>query len=346
MEESVTGKNKWLFSGNTALLVEDNDLVHELVREIMKRVGISIDVCVNGLEALHAVQEKSYDIILMDIQMPIMDGLEATRQIRHLGGKMTDLPIIAMSANSHSEDVEMGHRAGISAYLGKPINKEMLYETIALYLKNSVNGESYAKQANEHSSNLPELEGVDTDDGVQRMAGNIKAYFSTLRNFFKKYEFSSKAIETFLQQGDFEPAERLTHGIKGNAGNIGAKELHLCASSLERACHNRSMDTAMSLFPEFKNSLIMVLGSLKSLPEEESSEKVDRQDFDQQKWLLAAKDYLTLLDDDYGSAMDALANLKCLAGDEYIKEMLDLERHIENFDVDSARQILTRIINK
>ncbi|MDH5182738.1 MAG: response regulator [Gammaproteobacteria bacterium] len=341
MGESVSKKYKWWFESKKALLVEDNELAHDLVRVILKRVGISIDICVNGVDALDAVQLNAYDVVLMDIQMPIMDGLEATREIRNLGGKMSDLPIIAMSANVHPEDIEMAHEAGMNAHVGKPMNKELLYETLSQFLNSSLEEElDTIPVVADISPTLPMLAGIDTDDGIQRIAGNMNAYIGMLRNFYAKYVDSGKEIETFLQHGQFEQAAVLAHNIKGNGGNIGAKSLHLSASELELACKEQSLDTAFEVLPAFQKTLAIVISSLNTLPKDEVTKPQWMQPFDPVTWSLKSKEYIQLLDMDFAAAMDGLEELKFIAGDKFTKEMSMLEKYIEKFDVDTARRIL------
>ena len=347
MGEARSVNNKWWFEGRTALLVEDNELAHDLGRAIMDKVGIDIDICVNGAEALQAVQSKSYDFVLMDIQMPIMDGLQATREIRKLGGAMASLPIIAMTANVDRDDIKLAHDAGMNAHIGKPINKELLYKTISGYINTSTETESAGKVNSVAELDLmPKITGIDTEDGLQRIAGNLDAYMLMLRNFAASYSASAGEIESYLNNGDFEKAVQLTHSIKGNGGNIGAKDLHKCASELESACKNHAMDIANDLLPAFNDALSQVISSLHSLPEVSSMPRAENPDFDSALWSQKSVEYIQLLDTDFAAATDGLHELKFIAADRYSKEMLILEKCIENFDVDSARKILQDINNQ
>lgn len=345
MDKDLSIKNKWWFEGRTALLVEDNDLAHELVRAIMKKIGIDIDICINGAEAVQAVQSNRYDLVLMDIQMPVMDGLEATREIRKLGGKMSALPIIAMTANVDREDIYTAREAGMNAHVGKPLNKESLYETISRFLDtNGEHGHAIVKATSELHTVIPKLAGINTDEGLQRIAGNTDAYLSMLRNFATKYADSADEIEGYLNNGNFEEVVRLAHNIKGNGGNIGAKALHLSAAALELACKNHSMDTAHNVLSEFKNTLNQVISSLNTLPAKvEAIATKEGHEFDSILWAQKSAAYIQLLDTDFGSAMDNLQELMLLADDKYRDEMLKLEKCVESFDADSARSILQNI---
>ena len=117
-------------AGLSILLVEDAEANQELVTTILRSLGIEVDVAVNGAEAIEAVKTKAYDLVLMDVHMPVMGGVEATRLIRDHGGALAALPIIALSANVLPEQVEAYRKAGMNAHLGKPINPREMLATI------------------------------------------------------------------------------------------------------------------------------------------------------------------------------------------------------------------------
>ncbi len=127
--------DKAQFVGKHALLVEDNELNLEIAQTILEQFGIRVTCAANGQEAVDKMALNEYDIVFMDIQMPVMDGLEATRQIRHLGTKgATSIPIVAMTANAFDEDRKEAYFAGVSAYLTKPIEIDRLTEVLAEFL--------------------------------------------------------------------------------------------------------------------------------------------------------------------------------------------------------------------
>ena len=127
------------FSSKTKiLLVEDNPVNQKVASILLKKMGLSVDIANNGLEAIEAVQQKNYDLILMDCQMPEMDGFEATRQIREMEkkGQIKKLPIIAMTANAMEGDREECLAAGMDEYITKPVNKDKLKEILENFLTN------------------------------------------------------------------------------------------------------------------------------------------------------------------------------------------------------------------
>ncbi len=122
------------FKNCCILVVDDNKINRMVARGFLENIGISVDTRSSGKEAIAAVQEKSYDAIIMDIQMPGMDGIDATREIRALGGRFSDLPIIAMTANAFPEDVERSLAAGMNDHLSKPVNPQKFSQALSRYI--------------------------------------------------------------------------------------------------------------------------------------------------------------------------------------------------------------------
>lgn len=332
---------KWHFKDKLVLLVEDNDLVHDLVRTIMERVGVDIDICMNGAEALEAVQNKNYDAVLMDIQMPVMDGLQATHEIRQLGGAMLELPIIAMSANFTSEDIEMGRKVGMTTHLGKPVDKELLYATLSRYLGNNIiKGTGYSTNI---PIDFPQLKHIDTNDGLARVAGNAKVYRVMLSNFRQKYLHAASELTEYFQQQDFERAVGLSHNIKGNAGNLGARELHRYAAEIEQASKERDLDLAISLLPALQFEISAVIHNIETLATVVDPKQGSIGSYNAEIYAAKVSSLTTLLDTDFGEAMNLLEELQQVAGNMYKEEMKLLEKHMAGFDVDAAHSILEMI---
>jgi two-component system sensor histidine kinase/response regulator len=122
------------YSGARILLVEDNEVNQLVASRILKNAGLEVDAAINGLEAVRMVQEKAYDIVLMDIQMPEMDGFEAAKRIRQLG-PFNNLPIVAMTAHAMAGDRELSLKAGMNDHINKPINVQELFSTLVRYLR-------------------------------------------------------------------------------------------------------------------------------------------------------------------------------------------------------------------
>jgi polar amino acid transport system substrate-binding protein len=231
------------------LLAEDSMINQEVATELLKSFGMSVDVAENGLEVLEMVTAKPYDLIFMDIQMPQMDGLEATRAIRKLKGSIAKIPIVAMTANAQEADLERSLEAGMNAYIAKPIDPEMVFQTLDrwvqpksdLDIENCVGKEVTLSCETRKGPEvrgrfeLPEtIPGIDVAAGLNRVANNKILYFKLLRNFMQENLDFLPQFKTAVDAGDMESAHRLVHTLKGVVGNIGALPLYETTNLLEQ----------------------------------------------------------------------------------------------------------------
>ena len=239
------------------LLVEDNELNQQVAIELLSGDGVQIDVADNGRIALDMVDQKPYDVVLMDMQMPVMDGFEATRRIRG-NPAFAALPIIAMTANAMSEDRERCLKAGMDDFITKPVDPQQLFATLQKWTKN-VQGRPLPRPAppepaqDEPPANaFPEISipGLDVQVGLQRILGKKEAYYKILRKFASAQKRAVTEIEEALEKDDRTTAVRIAHTLKGLAGNIGAGSLQEKAAALERVLEEnvpeKTLRTAMN----------------------------------------------------------------------------------------------------
>jgi len=212
------------------LLVEDHAINQEVAREMLKQTGVEIHVANNGQEAVNQVENSNFDLILMDIQMPVLDGYEATKIIRKTNA-LTDLPIVAMTAHAMKEDQQRCLDVGMNAHLAKPIDPEQLFSTLKQFLHNSKS----TPEILEHQSNtvLSPIEGLDIQWGVTRVGGNSTLYQTLLYDFYTRHKNDLDQIHQAFQQKSFDDVKRITHTIRGVAGNLGAMELQQAAEEFE-----------------------------------------------------------------------------------------------------------------
>jgi len=259
---------RW-FGDRKLLLVEDNEINQQVAEAVLSDVGFNIDIAENGLEALRAVQGSDYDAVLMDIQMPVMDGLEAARQIRALGGVYAELPIIAMTAHALSGDEDKSLAAGMNGHVTKPIDPAMLYQMLARWVTSEVAPHKADKiNITETKEALPALPGIDLVDGLQRMCGSWTAYKMILLGFRDAHVDTAETLEQYIRQGEWEEAKRLAHTIKGSGGNISAKGLYEIAASVEQSCRQEDADAAIAEIDTLKacfNEVITGLADLESI---------------------------------------------------------------------------------
>ncbi|MBF0162287.1 MAG: response regulator, partial [Magnetococcales bacterium] len=220
-----------VLSGARLLLVEDNEINQQVAQELLEQVNVTVILARNGREAVEWVDRTDLDGVLMDVQMPVMDGITATRLIRQ-ETRHAQLPILAMTANAMSGDRDMCLEAGMQDHIAKPVDPAALYATLARWIKPAnpqpvppEPGDSAADPVAEESWVLPEIEGLDSKAGLYRMGGNLKGYLALLGKFRRNQGEAEAAIRTALGTDDWETAERLAHTLKGVAGAIGAAVL-------------------------------------------------------------------------------------------------------------------------
>jgi len=224
--------------GARVLLVEDNEANQELAIELLTLNGMSVELAINGQEALDMIEVANYDGVLMDCQMPVMDGYTATREIRRRKG-YENLPILAMTANAMTGDREKALAAGMNDHIAKPIKPDDMFKSMANWIVSSKPAETSsvvqaAKDENiEHS--LPNIEGLDISMGLQTTQDSPSLYRKLLTRFVENKQFHGD-FSAALAEHDLSVAERLAHTLKGSAGNIGAKIVQTEAGELELAC--------------------------------------------------------------------------------------------------------------
>ncbi|WP_163832810.1 response regulator [Spartinivicinus ruber] len=256
-----TAKQVTSLEGIQLLLVEDNKINQLLVKEFLNNSGAVLDVAFNGLQAVNMVEQHSFDIILMDVQMPVMDGYEATRKIREMYSAEL-LPIVAMTANAMKGDRERCIAAGMNDYISKPIKKDLLFEvlqrqlSVALQTKSSqVNTEDkpmsnssidnvyaarlYTEYSNNQSDGLYPL--LDIKDAINRLAGDQGMYCNLLKMFIAEYTQMAEMIVEDIHTNELTQAVDKAHALKGVAANLSAIQLQQLASNVERQLREQQL---------------------------------------------------------------------------------------------------------
>ena len=253
--------------GARILLVEDNEINQQVAQEILEKAGFVIDIAEDGRQGIVAVQKKTYDLVLMDIQMPIMDGYEATKAIRK-NPKFNDLPILAMSANAMTQDRDESMAAGMNDHVAKPIELQQLFAALLKWIKpgdREVNpGIRQKALGNEEKIELPDkLPGIDMKTGLRRVGGNKKLYRNLLIKFHRDNQDITEQIQKALKEKDNELAQRLAHTVKGVAGNIGAGDVQKAAEVVELAVKNYQLEEIKNMIQTLKEKLDVPMPSIK-----------------------------------------------------------------------------------
>lgn len=217
------------------LLVDDVALNRTVAAAFLEETGVSIDTAVHGREAVEKVENNDYDLVLMDIQMPEMDGLTATRTLR-ANPRHASLPILAMTAHAMAGDRENSLAAGMNDHLTKPIDPDALFSALLKWIphRGVVTDRPVATPAaSTGNRDIPELEGVDTAKGLSHCMNRPELYLRLLGNFTGEFGDNAAGIALAQQEGDLERARRLAHSLKSGAATLGAMTLSTQAKAIE-----------------------------------------------------------------------------------------------------------------
>jgi CheY-like chemotaxis protein len=267
-------------AGTLLLLVEDNAINQQVAREILMRLGAAVDVAGHGREAVEMAGRAPYDAVLMDVQMPVMDGLAATRAIRALPGG-ADVPIIALTAHALAEDRDRCLAAGMNDYLTKPIDPGRLLAALGQWIAPAANGVATAvvtgdSQASASVRTPPPPPGIDAAKGLARLGGNAGLFRSVAAEFVRDYGQSAQELRRRMQGGDAEGARRLAHTVKGVAGNIAADDLAAAARDVEASLGEGSVP-ARGLLDAYASALDAAVADASRLAAPESAPRADRE---------------------------------------------------------------------
>jgi|GEM_PF-626344 len=225
--------------GAQILLVEDNEINRQVAQEILESAGLRVTMACDGKEAVEAIHQNRFDAVLMDVQMPVMDGYAATGKIRS-DERHRDLPVIAMTAHAMAGDREKSLEAGMNDHVTKPIDPRALFETLLKWIRADqiwpqTQAAGPGTPAAGHSPDpLPDdLPGFDLADGLRRLQDNRKLYAKLLRTFAADYANRAEEIRAAVEQKDMEQVRGLAHAVKGVAGNLAATEVQNSAADIE-----------------------------------------------------------------------------------------------------------------
>jgi len=358
MKKHITTKasiHKKRLKGFRVLVVEDNITNQEIALAILEGAGLVVKIANNGKEAVAAVHESQFDALLMDIQMPVMDGYEATRQIRK-DAKLKDIPIIAMTAHAMKGDEEKCLKAGMNGYISKPVSQDMLFSALWKELKNrkkpDLSGTKTKVLDRGSDKNIletgqgilpPDLPGINIKKALNELQLEVVVFKRILAGFLKNNHDTMEKIKDAFNGKEHDRLLRLAHNIKGSSANIGAMELSAAAKALEDEGREEKPEEIISeLIDNLEAALNQVLESLKILGEKPEIVSFKKTDVDNAK----LKPILIKLGNALKSADPEKINkeIKAVKDQLYTPDVIDLETHINNYDYDEALEILDKII--
>jgi len=271
-----TGIDYSRLNGLRVLLTEDNEINQQVAVEILEDVKICVDVANTGLEAIKILEHMQYDVVLMDIQMPEMDGYTATGLIRN-NLKLKDMPVIAMTAHAMAGDREKCLSAGMNDYISKPIDPEVVYSKLILWMGNGGGDQtvhlpdisSYDDHNSENRLTADdqfgiEVSGIDVDSGIKRVKGNRDLYFRLLKGFRSDFSDSYARLVKQIKNRELKEARDYIHTIKGISGNISAFRLSTISASLEAGI-DAEPDSIDELLANYQKELNCVMKSVQQI---------------------------------------------------------------------------------
>lgn len=236
---------------NSILLAEDNPVNQMLALRLLQKVGYAVDVVETGKQAVEAVQHKEYRLVLMDVQMPEMDGFEATKRIRELKGKTAKIPIIAMTAYAMAGDREKCLQAGMDDYIPKPLNVDETLSLIKKYMAGFTTEDRMA-QVKKSSQTRPFIPLYDIVTALPRFGDDKATFYEFLGAFITHLKKSVYELEVAIDNRDVQKVNYLGHSIKGAAANFEIRSIREPALKIEEISRNGGVDGCMELLDQIK----------------------------------------------------------------------------------------------
>ncbi len=364
-EGEMQQHSRYDFSGKKLLVVDDNDVNLQVAEEIFQQEKFEVMSVSSGQSAIDAVQENDIDLVLMDIQMPEMDGLEAASKIRSLGGRLGEVPIFAMTAHASKEDTKKSLQAGMNEHITKPIEIDLIVPIMATYLDVSPTSICVAIEANKGkvgveekqedpygdlaSLGIPVLDGFDLPSALKRLRGKWKKLSQLILSFSKENSNVDDRIGMLIELGAFQEAENIAHRIKGSAGNIGAMELSKSASEIERCIKSGNHEVIGGLLEKFSEEVqvlkrcipILEDSSQGSKDGQSSSGSVSKEEIE--KILLEIQAHLH---SDLGAVSENIENFSRLTNGSELEQMASrLSENFANFKLPDIEKEISQFVS-
>ncbi len=338
-------------AGFRVLLAEDNPINQQIAQEILEHAGARVTVAGNGRIAVDQIRKGSFDVVLMDLQMPEMDGYQATGVIR-ADAELCDTPVIAMTAHAMGSDREKCLQAGMNDYVTKPIDPKQLFAAIRRWVRPG-DGESVdavprdTPPQRDVEDLLPQtLDGIDVQDGVRRVAGNRELYFRLLRDFAVREASAPGRIREALEKGHIEEAARDAHSLKGVSANLGMPGLAGRAAAVESSLKGHVAEQFGPAMDEMDRELtrvIKALAALKPVAVAAGSAAGEGDIGAARELLRRIKTLIEAGDDDAPALVEGLAPL---CGPALAEDVSRLSTLVEGFDFDNAAVLVDTILVK
>ncbi|RSD32449.1 response regulator [Vibrio pectenicida] len=335
--------------GAPVLLVEDNEVNQIIAIELLESVGLNVEVANNGKEGVDKALDGKFAIILMDLQMPVMDGLEAARVLREQPTQR-ELPIIAMTANAMQQDRERCAEAGMNDHIAKPIDTSELYSKLLKWIDPKFKDDNFEfaspQQSDDVADNVafPELPGIDVEEGLSRVNDDRILFTKLLNSFSKNNQSTFSDLKTSWADKDYSQGEITAHTLKGASASLGAHRLSQVAFTFEQAFKLQDQDISES-WNELSSALQQVLESIALIGLQPEVSLVQAQEFDCKVVIALSAEIREQLE--LGEfEEDSIANLIAMIQGHVKADQIDrLNDAVEIYDSDEALECLDTMLS-
>jgi CheY-like chemotaxis protein len=312
----------------------------------LQSAGATVTLAAHGAQAVKVLTEGEqpvpFDVVFMDLQMPEMDGITATRLLRR-DPRLKQIPIIAMTAHALVEERQRCIDAGMTDHVSKPIDPDALFSILLKWAKPNSPSEPPAESASQPvstktggESTMPQIAGVNVAEGLNRVAGNRNLYLNLLSQFVSQQTGAATQIAAALGAGDRKLAERVAHTVKGVAGNLGISDVQFAAQKLEKAIREGQESVPM-LLDQFAITMRVHLNSITHALPVSGPSQPPTVHFDRERAASAVSRLQALLEANDGDSQEALQVLReAIAGLVGKQDLDDLSGTINNFEFEQA----------
>jgi len=324
-----------LIKGASILVAEDNEINQQVAKETLENEGFYVDIAADGKEARDMVVANNYDLIFMDLQMPVMSGYEASRAIRDLGNAYKDIPIIALSADAMSGIIEKVKDAGMNDFVSKPIITQELFKALNNWVKpKSGRVTNLQNVINRNIIDYSVLTRIDFKDGLNRVANNELIYLDILKKYVDNYRDFPQIITEKLQSKDTSLARDL-HTLKGVSGNIGAKDTHLLVKQIEKAYKTNGNNISTEKINLLSDSITLDVKDIEPVLINKIESNNEKRILNSTQLLEKLKELIEQLDD-YSTESEETLETLAATFDSMNIEYTTLKNDLANYNYDSA----------
>ncbi len=334
--------------GVRVLVAEDNSVNQQVISELLAYHGIEVDIAINGQEALDKIQKNHYDLVLMDGQMPVMDGYQATREIRKTP-EFAELPIIAVTAYALESEKENAIAAGMNEHLSKPIDPEQLDAVLSKWLNIEKDNTYESTENDQYKEILNNIPGIDINTGLARVRNNYSKYFDILMSLHTDHFQDIENIQKALNNNDKIQASAITHSLKGVAGNIGAMELYNLLRTLERELASdgnteQLLTECNQLNTKLMNSLKLLQVSASEISKQQHDIEKSSGKFDIDALTKALSELSNKVKIQTHDAAEYLPQVEIALGGLEIERFNELKIALDRFQFSKAQQLIDELL--